>query len=187
MTTAASRIEIEAPTENMLRDPVVWFFAEHYRHRQVFHKLCEIAKSVFLDVKQIEEILDFLEKELPLHIIDEEDDLFPLLRRRCQAEDRLERTLGLLSGEHASDMDVGKQLVVVLREAIENKRSPATCEKAKEVIETFCKSQRRHIALENAVVLPIARLRLTKRDKRALGRRLAARRGLPDPFKKTHD
>ena len=36
----------------------------------------------------------------------------------------------------------------------------------------------RHLALENAVVLPIARLRLSAEDLLALSRRLAARRGL---------
>ncbi|MFN3467316.1 MAG: PCRF domain-containing protein, partial [Candidatus Brocadiales bacterium] len=35
-----------------------------------------------------------------------------------------------------------------------------------------------HLALENAVVLPIARLRLTAKDLQAMSRRLAARRGL---------
>ncbi len=184
MTIVASRVEIEAPAESMLQDPLVWFFAEHYRHRQVCQKLSESAQSVILNVSQTKDILEFLENDLPLHIIDEEDDLFPLLRRRCEPEDKLERTLGMLSGEHASDMNIGKDLVSVLRQTLKNGRGLGTSQRAKDVIETFTTSQRRHIALENAVVLPIAKMRLTKADKKALGRRLAARRGLSDPFKK---
>ena len=38
--------------------------------------------------------------------------------------------------------------------------------------------ERRHIALENAVILPIARLRLTPQDLHALSTRMAARRGV---------
>lgn len=183
MTTIASRIEIEALTPDMLQEPLVWFFAEHYRHRQICQRLSEYTQTVVLDIEQTEEILNFLETDLPLHIIDEEDDLFPLLRRRCEPEDRLERTLGILSGDHAADMDVGKELASVLKMALKENQGLGTSQKAKDVIERFCSSQKRHIALENAVVLPIARHRLTDADKRALGRRLAARRGLPDPFK----
>jgi len=185
MTSAANGIQIESPPEDLLKEPLLWFFAEHHRHRQICQKLTEQAGSVILDVNLIQEILTFLKVEMPLHIIDEEDDLFPLLRRRCQPEDRLERTLGQLSGEHASDLDLGKNLIAVLEQALKNNRGLGTSRQSKDVVETFVTSQQRHIALENAVVLPIARSRLTKADKKSLARRLAARRGLSDPFKKT--
>lgn len=182
MTTVASRVEIEGPAPEMLKEPLIWLFAEHYKHRQICQRLMEYSHSVILNVKQTKEILEFLETDLPLHIIDEEDDLFPLLRRRCEPEDRLERTLGMLSGDHAADLTVSQDLIAVLKQALVDKRGLGTSQKAKDIIEAFCTSQKHHIALENAVVLPIARLRLLQSDKIALGRRLAARRGLADPF-----
>ncbi|WP_156812028.1 hemerythrin domain-containing protein [Robiginitomaculum antarcticum] len=185
MTSAANNTLIETPSTDLLKDPLLWFFAEHHKHRQICQKLTEHAGSVVLDAGLVKEILIFLQDEMPLHIIDEEDDLFPLLRRRCEPEDRLERTLGQLSGEHAADLDIGKNVIRVLENALESGRGLGTSRESKAVIEEFCRAQRNHIALENAVVLPIARARLTKEDQKSLGKRLAARRGLTDPFKKT--
>lgn len=184
MTNAANDSIIESPSVDLLKDPLLWFFAEHHKHRQICQKLNENAESVILNEGLVREILTFLKEEMPLHIIDEEDDLFPLLRRRCEPEDRLERTLGKLSGEHAADMDLGKDVITVLESALESRRGLGTSQSSRDIITRFCTSQRNHIALENAVVLPIARSRLTKEDTKSLAKRLAARRGLPDPYKK---
>lgn len=184
MASAVKGVNLEAPNLDLLSEPLVWFFAEHYRHRQICDTLLKHSKTVILDVKQTQDILNFLENELPLHIIDEEDDFFPLLRRRCQAEDGIDHTLDILSGDHANDLETGKDLISTLKTALLENRGLGTSQKAKDFIKNFFISQRRHIAIENAVILPIARLRLTEKDKRDLGRRLAARRGLADPFKK---
>ena len=187
MTNVANGIQIETIPEELLKDPLLWIFAEHHRQRQICQQLSDQAGSVVLDVKSIQEIITFLKMEMPLHIIDEEDDLFPLLRTRCEPEDNMEHTLGQLSDEHASDLEVGEQLISVLENALKNKQGIGISQTSKDIIESFCTLQRRHIAIENAVVLPIARLRLTNEDKKTLGRRLVARRRLPDPFIKRHD
>jgi len=171
----------EMPAE-LLREPLVWFFAEHYRHRSVCKRLRELVQTVGFDEGALREVLHFLENDLPLHIIDEEDDLFPLLRRRCEPDDQIEQVLGMLSGDHASDMDDASGVKALITSALAGRRSPAGFAEASQVILPFCRSQERHIAVENAVVLPIARARLTEADLRNLGQRLAARRGLPDPF-----
>lgn len=173
---------IEAMPVDLLREPLVWFFAEHYRHRSVCKRLRDLAKSVAFDEGALREVLQFLDSDLPLHIIDEEDDLFPLLRRRCEADDQIEKVLGMLSGEHASDLHDASAVKSLIASALKDRRGPAGYAEAAQIIPPFCRSQERHIAVENAVVLPIARARLREADLCSLGRRLAARRGLPDPF-----
>lgn len=177
-----NKTTIEPMPVDLLKEPLVWFFAEHYRHRDVCKRLLDLSGSVKFDETVLLEIEHFLEIDMPLHIIDEEDDLFPLLRRRCEADDQIENVLGMLSGEHASDMQDANALVALIKKAISDKRGLAGYADTEKVVPPFCHSQKRHIAVENAVVLPIARLRLSDGDLQNLGRRLAARRGLPDPF-----
>ena len=47
---------------------------------------------------------------------------------------------------------------------------------ARTSLQAFASQELRHLALENAVVLPLARLRLTPADLKRLSRRLAERR-----------
>jgi iron-sulfur cluster repair protein YtfE (RIC family) len=166
----------------LLREPLVWFFAEHYRHRDVCKRLLLLLDTVDYDAEDLQAIHDFLDGDLPVHIIDEEDDLFPLLRRRCEPEDYIENVLGMLSGEHANDMHDAQAVKAVIVKAISEERGLRCYLESQSIIEHFCSSQKRHIAMENAVVLPIARIRITDADLQSLGQRLAARRGLPDPF-----
>jgi len=173
---------IEAIPLDLLREPLVWFFAEHYRHRDFCGRLSAAAGCVTADMQALAEIHDFLERDLPLHVIDEEDDLFPMLRRRCEPDDRIEKVLGMLSADHAGDMGAASTLKAIVLRALKDRRGLATYAGTSSVIETFCQKQKRHIAMENAVVLPIARRRLSEDDLLGLGRRLAARRGLADPF-----
>ena len=124
------------------------------------------------------QIIDFIRYDLALHIIDEEEDLFPLLRRRALPEDEIENVLGRLSAEHRTDATQSQVVRERLEAALIAQRAPALDPEVKSVLLTFARHELRHLALENAVVLPIARLRLTAADLTALSRRLAARRGL---------
>ena len=173
---------IEPIPIDLLREPIVWFFAEHYRHRDVCKRLLLMSDSVEFNADVYMAVRDFLEHDLPVHIIDEEDDLFPLLRRRCEPDDQIEKVLGVLSGEHASDMHDAAAVCELVGRAISEKRGLAVFSETADVVPPFCQSQQRHIAVENAVVLPIVRLRLTSDDLNSLGRRLAARRGLSNPY-----
>lgn len=173
---------IEPAPLDLLREPLVWFFAEHYRHREVCARLLTLSTAVAFDESALSDVRSFMERDLPVHIIDEEDDLFPLLRRRCEPDDQIEKVLGMLSGEHANDMRDAAAVKALVTNAVKEKRGLACYRETRAMIEPFCSQQKRHIAVENAVILPIARLRLTDSDLKNLGRRLAARRGLDDPF-----
>ena len=168
---------IEPLPDSLVADPLSFFFAEHYRHRQLCHAIDQLAAATFFDAAAVSEVVDFLRYEAPVHIIDEEEDLFPPLRRRCQPEDDLERILGLLSAEHKADGVLGRQVRQHLEACLEAREAPGGQMDRRRDLSQFAAQERRHLALENAIVLPIARLRLSQEDLKALSRRLAARRG----------
>lgn len=169
---------IEPLPPELVHEPLNWLFADHYRHRQLCRLLERVGNATVLLRDEAREIVDFLRHDMPLHIIDEEDDLFPLLRRRCQPADELGALLGALSAEHRDDLEQARALASGLERALTDGQAPGRDRDTRRLFTEFALHDRRHIALENAVVLPIARLRLTAADLRSLSVRLAARRGI---------
>ena len=173
--------------DDLLTDPISWFFAEHQRHRQFCDLMQRASMATSYDEAVVRWLLDFVTHDLALHVLDEEEDLFPLMRRRAQPEDKVDIVLGRLSNEHATDLSraaaVRQHLEACQRHALPIGRNNVR----RRALEAFAVHERGHLALENAVVLPIARLRLTDRDLVELSRRLAARRGIagrPTPRRK---
>jgi hemerythrin-like domain-containing protein len=169
---------IEEIPAALMAEPLNWLFAEHYRHRQLCRLLEVLAAAAVFEPEPIRRALDFIGKEMALHVVDEEEDLFPMLRRRCEPEDDLESVLGVLSAEHRSDITAAGAVREKLQACLDERKAPGLDFATRKALTDFARHQRRHIALENAVVLPIARLRLDAADLRTLGRRLAARRGV---------
>lgn len=176
---------IEAMPHELMCEPLEWLFAEHYRHRQFCVLIEQVAAATAPPRDEMAEIIDFLRYELPLHVIDEEEDLFPLLRRRALPEDELDKVLGVLSADHKADIVNAAQLRALLEKALETGVPPGLAPEGRRLMLAFASGERRHIALENAIILPIARMRLRSDDLRNLALRLAARRGvvliLPTP------
>ncbi|MEQ1812472.1 MAG: hemerythrin domain-containing protein, partial [Terricaulis sp.] len=67
-------------------DAIEFLLAEHLNHRRMCRALEELAAASDFDVLVITALVDFIRFDLTLHVIDEEEDVFPLLRRRCLAE-----------------------------------------------------------------------------------------------------
>lgn len=177
-SATSQTFEIEPSPPELLRDPLEFLFIEHYRHRQMCRILEHLADSDRLQVDLTATTLDFVRFELALHVIDEEEDLFPLLRRRCEPEDEIEDVLGRLSGQHASDQDQAKAVRGVLEKSLADARPIPEIPGGSKVLRAFAVHQRDHLALENAIVLPIARRRISATDLGAMSKRLAARRGI---------
>lgn len=118
----------------------------------------------------------FLADELSLHFADEEEDLFPLLRQRCQPEDDIERTLARLISDHRhSDADT-PVLVTLLRGVAEGVATLTPEDRVS--VTRYAAHSRRHLIVENAIVLPLARARLTGRDLDRMRLGMLRRRGL---------
>lgn len=175
---ATNRAQVAETPDDLLSDPIAWFFAEHHRHRQFCDLMQRASMAPTFDEEVLSWLLDFVVHELALHVLDEEEDLFPLMRSRARPEDDLDRLLGRLSAEHAKDLTraaaVRHHLEACLRQQVPISRNNVR----RRALESFAAQERSHLALENAVVLPIARLRLTERDLVELSNRLATRRGI---------
>src|SRR3990167_3614831 len=123
----------------------------------------EVAGASVHDAQRVAKIVDFLRFDLPLHVIDEEEDLFPLLRRRALPDDDLEQVLGVLSAEHKADVDQARCVRALLETCLEERSAPGLDPAKQKTLNTFASQERHHLAMENAVILPIARLRLSDR------------------------
>lgn len=167
----------EAPRE-LLSRPLDWFLAEHYRHRQFCALMHELAESREFEPKALSAVIAFLRHELGRHVADEEDDFFPVLRGRALPEDEIEAALERLSDEHDGDRAFAHSVRAHLERCLDTHTPPGVDPSVALALGSFASQELRHLALENAVVLPLAKLRLTAEDLQALGRTLAGRRGL---------
>ncbi|MFY0614191.1 MAG: hemerythrin domain-containing protein [Hyphomicrobiaceae bacterium] len=161
----------------LIKTPLEYILADHHRQRELFSLCDAMAEAEAFDADLADTIATFLETEMELHVIDEEEDLFPMLRRRLLPDDDAERLMGLLSGEHAADEALAGEIGRGLREGITANCATIALE-LRNALLTFADRQRRHLAVENAIVLPLAASRLSQRDIADLGRRMAVRRGI---------
>jgi hemerythrin-like domain-containing protein len=169
------------PPVDQLRSPLDYIFAEHFRQRSLCRILCDLAAQAHLDREMAKAALDFLRTDFGLHVVDEEKDLFPLLRRRRQRQDRMNDILGTLSAEHAADAIDANHIIAALAAALDDENPVRLDDAARALMTSFAANERRHLTTENAIVLPLARARLTIADLETLGRHMAARRSVTYP------
>jgi hemerythrin-like domain-containing protein len=158
------------------RDALEFVLFEHMRHRQMCKALERLAEATEFDPARIAYLADFIRFDLTLHVIDEEEDFFPLLRQRCQPDDGIDEVLDQMTDEHAEDKVLSAEVRDLLNRCLIERKAPAAIAGGAETLLSFARHEKRHMALENAVVIPFARRRLTAKDLSALGERFAARR-----------
>lgn len=167
----------------LLSDPLEFMRAEHYRQLAVLNLVDHLARarsSATSRRRVAAAVLDFFRHDLAAHVEDEERELFPLLRARHGANVELVAILDQLCMEHEADERAASSLFAMLRDLAE--RPGATPRPAFRVAASaFALAQRRHLAWENAVFVPLLRRLLTRADLRRLAVAMAARRGLPAP------
>lgn len=161
--------------ESLLARPLDYIQAENLRHRELCLAAERLAEHDTLDVPLARAILGFLETDMTLHVMDEEEDLFPVLRRRLKPGDDVARIIGLLSGEHAADKVLTDEIIQSLKQLLGGGRR-CLPEALRNALLAFADRQRRHVTVENAIMLPLARLRLSKQDLERVASRMAARR-----------
>lgn len=119
-------------------------------------------------------ILRYFDTAGQFHHLDEEQDLFPALRAEASADTAL---LERLLSEHTvmlAAWDAVRQVLLLLAEGKTVILDPALCEK-------FISAYTRHIALENAELLPMAARLLSSQQLILTGRKMAQRRGATFP------
>lgn len=160
----------------LLANPLEFILADHLRQRHLCCVMERLAKEQRLNRVLAAAVADHVSGEMAIHIIDEEEDLFPLLRRRAKAKDDVERVLGLLSREHFEDDRLAEMIVAGLRKAVQTAATLDPDLKTK--LRDFARRQRRHLAVESAAIMPLAETRLTPKDREGLARRMAVRRSI---------
>jgi hemerythrin-like domain-containing protein len=149
---------------------------EHLKHREMCNALDQLADAPSFDRAEVTRLAEFIRVDLTMHVFDEEEDFFPLLRQRCAPEDQVDAALDRFDREHEADRDLSAQVRIILYNAVSTSTPPSQMPGASEMLRAFAQGQRRHMMLENGVLIPLARRRLSKDDLEALGRRLADRR-----------
>lgn len=181
MRAAAIETLRTPPPVSQLASPLDFLFGEHFRQRVLCGTLDRIAEEKGGAEGEIAVVLGFLARDFSSHMLDEEEDLFPMLRRRAHPADRIGDVLDELSEEHAFDrLDAAaivEALAPVGRSQAAVSPTPDNCH----LFRRFAANERRHLITENAIVLPLARALLKPRDLEELGRRMAARRGWAYP------
>jgi hypothetical protein len=167
---------------NRMVDPLDHIRDALHRQREVLAALDILALAEAVDAGLASAVLTFLCEDAPTMHLDEACDLHPLLRRRATPDDAIAPLLARIEAEHAAAaaaLDAARAAL----EAIIATGAPPDAAGA-QAMRAHARAERRRLILENAIILPLARTRLTARDRRALALRIAARRGvclLPEP------
>lgn len=173
-----TRDEIMAPPLRLLAEPIEYICAEHFRQRCICRALRMLAAGQEIPGDVAEQIADAMQHDLALHHRDEDEDLFPLLRARAHPADGLEPLLAQLSHDHARGEASAKKLAAALSVCSRGERvtlGPAAAKLAAQ----YARDEQRHLAIENGIVMVMARKRLAPKDITALMHSMKARRGVP--------
>lgn len=169
----------ESIGDRLLRKPLDVVGEMHLQEREVCALLDRIAAAEWADEEDLARVLRFLRMDLPLHLQDEEEDLFPLLRRRCDPEEEIDKVIARLECNHQESLLAAAGAIAILEQA--QAASIPLGESDREQLTAFAAHARRHLIVENAIILPIARGNLTLDDLTTLGLRMRQRRGLDRP------
>jgi len=155
--------------------PLEQIAEEHLLQREICAALDRLAGLTQPDPDLAAEVLDHLETRFFHHIRDEEVDLFPLLRQRSSTGDDINDTLDRLLGDHVGILELADRARLILQDMIGPGGLPSRDDAA--TLSRFAAQKRRHLIVENAIVLPLARVQLTDEDQAGLQRRMTERRG----------
>lgn len=163
---------IEALAPHLIDDPIEFIFADHHRQRKASLILNMVAAGDFEETG-IGALIKFMKEDFALHIADEELGFFPLLRERCLAEDQIEPLIARLVAEHKDDESVGDTVIALLEKRLAGEKLSYDATRR---ISAFAEHILQHLAIENAVLLPIARVRMDKASLKVLSGMLKERR-----------
>ena len=163
---------IEPMPPELIDSPLDFIFAEHLRQREAATMLLAIADGNY-SKQGLTHLIEFLENDFALHIGDEEVVLFPVLRERCLKEDNIDALIERLNEEHREDENTVEDVISILLRRIKGHMISAVDARR---LRVFAEHIRQHLALENGVMLPIARVRLSEDDLASLADMLKKRR-----------
>jgi hemerythrin-like domain-containing protein len=160
-------------------DPLDLLAAEHGLLRASCAGLERLAKADRVDPEEARSLAAQLRAVLPAHTLDEEDRLFPMLRSLAEPEDEIDAVLERLATEHAEGGARAPAILALLDRLAAG--TEALTEPDRATIGAYAAAKLRHLILETAVLMPLARERITGADRTTLARRMAPRRPRETP------
>lgn len=150
--------EIAPLPVDLLDFPLDYLVADHLRQRQAADLLQRIAQGE-IPKAGIQSVIKFLTGDFALHVADEEVGLFPIMKQQCTPEDNIDALLNDLAAEHKEDEASIEKTIAIL--GVLSKGAELEPEQ-KDQLWRFAEHIRRHLAFENAILIPIARVRLNE-------------------------
>lgn len=173
----SAALSIENIPLSVLDEPLDYIHADHSRKRKMCAALLEVAGARSVSRSVADRVTAFLTGELKLHHADEDESLFPALRRRLVPEDNLGVVLARLGEDHRrSDAMIDAVATALTQTPASDPVCLSTGEC--ELLQVYANAEQQHLALENGVVMGIARVRLTKGDLKTISEGMKARRGV---------
>lgn len=169
------RDETDPPPLALLAEPLAYILAAHQRQRAICNRLRGLAVEQAVSRREADRMSAYLTEDLPLHQEDEDLDLYPALRRRALPADGLGATLARLEAEHRAGAALAGRIAAALAAQPDHAELPLDPE-ARAAMQAYATSELRHLAIENAVVLALARIRLKRPDLKTISRNMKARR-----------
>lgn len=160
----------------LLATPLDYLEAENNRRRAALAQLDSIARGLPALVRSrlAPALGRYFCVDLPGHVSDVEKHLLPLLARRALPEDGVEKLTAALHEAHAAGLSLSGAIVPELGRLAHARE--AAGDRFAAAVAALIAVQRRELATESEVMLPLARARLDSRDIRQLSRALARRR-----------
>ena len=183
MVQSMQHFRLDRIPDNLLRDPLQFLIADHVRQR----KICNALDALVHGTERAETgdttaaILTYLVRDLPLHISDEEIDLFPALQRADGFDDEMTKLIDALKRDHATALSLAQNVMTFFREERSPFADSAIVEPLARLFGAFTDCVRGQVAIEDRILIPLARKRLSDADLDRIGRAMAARRDIDYP------
>lgn len=158
-------------------DPISVIRDDHRRQIRLCDALSGMAEALVNGDQPalVISALSLFREELPRHIRDEEQSLFPLLEKRIGDDPQFASLIKHLRSEHSFDEDLADFILEDLS-TLEKGRSIPNPQRLFINLRAFAEALRRHTAWEESTVLSLAEERLTRDDLDTLRREMVARR-----------
>lgn len=170
---------LSALPENLLQDPLEYMKADHFRQETMRAMLGE-AGARSLPPDALTAAMAYMEEELPRHLADEDDDLFPLLRGHAPERSPLHDVIAVLTDGHARLRSACERVIDEFRTSASRGHWPES-DRLCNTIGAFCELNRWTVQLEERIVIPAARECLDRSTLAAVARAMSHRRDVPFP------
>ena len=169
------RDEAAWATALLLEDPIDFIAEEHFRLRSVCAELDRLSACGEMEQGATSLLVAYLDRDLPFLLADEDENLLPAVMARATPEDEFPKLARRLRNEHSGIL---RHLVAVMTGLRAHTSDTALSASFREEMRDLAGALRRHLILENAILLPLARARLASADLEELRRAMLERRGL---------